>query len=119
MNSINKYDPTDSTWKTVCELEDLVEGVGECALLEGKQIALFRLSGSKEIFALDNFDPFSNANVISRGLTGDIDGQLVVASPVYKQHFNLQTGQCLEDTSVCLTTYTVRIDNNSVQVSLK
>ncbi len=56
----------------------------------------------EEVFALENRDPFSAANVMSRGLIGDISGQLVVASPVYKQHFNLRSGRCLEDESVSL-----------------
>ena len=59
----------------------------------------------EEVFAVENYDPFSNANVMSRGLVGDLQGQIVVASPVYKQHFNLRTGRCLEDESVSLRTW--------------
>jgi len=57
------------------------------------------------VFALENRDPFSEANVISRGIVGDLAGQLVVTSPVYKQHFNLRSGRCLEDESVSLRTW--------------
>jgi len=86
-----------------CELEDIFDGGGVCALIDGRQVALLRVG--EEVFALENLDPFSGANVISRGLTGDLAGQLVVASPVYKQHFNLRTGRCLEDESVSLATW--------------
>jgi len=87
----------------VCELEDIFDGGGVCALIDGEQVALMRVG--EEIFALENRDPFSDANVISRGLVGDLAGQLVVASPVYKQHFNLRSGRCLEDESVGLRTW--------------
>jgi nitrite reductase (NADH) large subunit len=87
----------------VCTLEDILDGAGVCALIDGEQVALMRVG--EEIFALENTDPFSGANVIARGLVGDLGGQLVVASPVYKQHFNLRSGRCLEDESVGLRTW--------------
>lgn len=87
----------------ICALQDILDGGGACALLEGEQVALLRVG--EEVFALENRDPFSGANVIARGLVGDLAGQLVVASPVYKQHFNLRSGRCLEDESVSLRTW--------------
>ena len=84
----------------ICALDEILDGAGVCALIDGEQVALLRVG--EEVFALENRDPFSEANVISRGLTGDLQGQLVVASPVYKQHFNLRTGRCLEDEAVGL-----------------
>jgi NAD(P)H-dependent nitrite reductase small subunit len=87
----------------VCGLTDVLDCAGVCALIDGEQVALMRVGD--EVFALENLDPFSGANVISRGLVGDLSGQLVVASPVYKQHFNLRTGRCLEDEAVSLRTW--------------
>lgn len=87
----------------VCGLDDILDGAGVCALVDGEQVALFRVGD--EVFAVENRDPFSAANVISRGLVGDLGGQLVVASPVYKQHFNLRSGRCLEDEAVSLRTW--------------
>ena len=87
----------------VCGLDDILDGAGVCALVDGEQVALLRVG--EEVFALENRDPFSQANVMARGLTGDLGGQLVVASPVYKQHFNLRNGRCLEDESVSLRTW--------------
>ena len=84
----------------VCALGDVLDGAGVCALVDGEQLALFRVG--EEVFALENHDPWSGANVLARGIVGDLQGQLVVASPVYKQHFNLRTGRCLEDESVGL-----------------
>ena len=105
-------------WQEVCSADDLIDNIGYCALLGDRQVALFRLAGSDEIFAIDNHDPFSGANVLSRGVIGDLKGQLVVASPIYKQHFNLRTGQCLEDGSVSVATYPVRIVNGMLQVGM-
>ena len=104
------------TWTTVCELDALIPDVGVRALLGESQVAVFRLSGGDDVFALDAFDPFSNAPVLSRGIVGDLNGRLVVASPIYKQHFDLRTGKCLEDDAVAVRTYPVRVLDGRVQV---
>jgi nitrite reductase (NADH) large subunit len=98
----------------VCQLEEVFDGGGVCALVDGEQVALLRVG--EEVFALENRDPFSGANVISRGLTGDLSGQLVVASPVYKQHFNLRTGRCLEDEAVTLRSWPCGVLDDRVWV---
>jgi nitrite reductase (NADH) small subunit len=54
--------------------------------------------------------------VLSRGIVGDINGELVVASPVYKQHFSLLTGRCLEDASVSVVVYAARVDGADVLI---
>jgi nitrite reductase (NADH) small subunit len=88
-----------------------------CALVNGEQVAIFRTQND-DVFAMDNFDPFSKANVISRGLLGscDIDGQKVryVASPMYKQRFDLATGKCLDDERVSLRSYPVKVNHGAV-----
>jgi nitrite reductase (NADH) small subunit len=107
-------------WLTVCSVEDLQDGLGVCALVDGQQVAIFYMADTGNtnpgLYAIDNYDPFGKANVLSRGLVGDIKGQPVVASPLYKQHFNLQTGGCLEDDSVSVPVYACRIDNGKVQI---
>ena len=81
----------------VCPLEDIVPSSGVAALVDGEQVAIFRVSNGRlsddSIHAVGNQDPFSRANVLSRGIVGDFKGELVVASPVYKQHFSLLTGR--------------------------
>lgn len=67
-----------------------------------------------ELYALDNHDPFSGANVIGRGIVGDLGGELVVASPIYKQHFRLRDGQCLEDPERRLRHWSVALDGDDV-----
>jgi len=111
----NTHLATSLTAITVCKLSDLQPGVGVGALVNGQQVALFRLRND-DIYAISNYDPFSEANVISRGLVGDLKGFKVVASPIYKQHFDLATGQCLEDASVQLPVYAVQVNGDQVSV---
>jgi nitrite reductase (NADH) small subunit len=103
-------------WIAVCKLSDIVPDTGVCALVNERQVAVFRLHDDS-LYAIDNFDPFSGANVLSRGIVGDLKGEVVVASPVYKQHFNLDTGQCVEEADVCVATYRVRVEGDTVLVS--
>ena len=107
---------TGERWHDVCALEDLVEGTGVCALVGGRQIAVFQVHG--RVYALDNFDPASRANVLSRGLTGDLQGERVVASPIYKHHFALTSGRCIEDPTFSVTAYPTRVVDGRVQVEV-
>ncbi len=107
-----------STWIEVCDIDDLQADSGVCALIKGKQIAIFYLQRRQEVYAIGNFDPFSEANVLSRGMIGDIGGEPMVASPMYKQHFSLRTGVCFEDAGVSVPAYPVRLENGRVAVML-
>jgi assimilatory nitrate reductase catalytic subunit len=102
----------------VCRLEDIVPNAGVCALVGGEQVAFFRL-GDDSVYAVGNHDPFSGANVLSRGIVGDIKGELVVASPVYKQHFSLVSGRCIEDGSVRIPVYAARVEEGFVFVEAR
>jgi assimilatory nitrate reductase catalytic subunit len=104
-------------WTSICELEDVIPGTGVCALVEGRQIAVFRLAG-ETVSALDNFDPASAANVLSRGLIGDLKGERVVASPLYKHHYSLTTGRCLEDTGKSVTVHRARVLDGRIWVKV-
>lgn len=115
MTARQNVDMAMAEWTKVCALDDIVPNSGVCALAGSRQVAVFRLDDGS-LYALSNHDPFSKANVLSRGIVGDIKGEAVVASPVYKQHFSLKSGQCLEDESVKIETYTVRVDNGTVFV---
>lgn len=105
-----------ANWTPVCAIDALIPDVGVRALVGEDQVALFRVSGTGDIFAIDAFDPFSNAPVLSRGIVGDLKGQLVVASPIFKQHFNLETGACLEDEAVTVRTFRTRVVDGRVEV---
>nr|AQT39194.1 NirD [Streptomyces sp.] len=95
-------------WVAVCALDDLTPGRGVAALLpDGGQAALF-VDRAGRAYAIDNRDPFTGAQVLSRGLTGSATGRPFVASPLLKQRFDLATGDCLDDPSVSVPAYRVR-----------
>jgi nitrite reductase (NADH) small subunit len=103
------------TWVDVCGYDDLQPERGAAALVGGQQVALFRLMDGS-VHAVGHHDPFSGANVIARGIVGtrgDID---TVASPVYKQVFDVRTGQCLDDASVRLPSWPVEVRDGRVNV---
>jgi nitrite reductase (NADH) small subunit len=106
-------------WLDACGLAEIPVGCGVAALLRGRQIALVRPGDDEVVFALSNYDPFSEAFVIARGIVGDAAGRLKIASPIYKQSFDLETGACLDDEVVRLPVYPVRVRAGRVEVGLQ
>jgi nitrite reductase (NADH) small subunit len=104
-------------WTDVCAVEDILPGTGVCALVGGRHVAVFRIGGDR-FFAIDNVDPKSGASVLSRGLVGNLGDRLVVASPLYKNHFDLQTGECLELPEQSVRAHAVRADSGRVSVAV-
>ena len=106
-------------WIDVCALDDILPDTGVAALVDGRQIALVRVGDGDraEVYALDNFDPFSHAFVIARGIVGDRQGVPKIASPIFKQSFDLRTGQCLDDPAVRLASFPVRVVEGRVLVA--
>ena len=107
---------SSATWTKACAVEFLIVNRGVAVLLPGgKQAALFRLPGEK-LYAVGNIDPYGRAAVMSRGLVGDRKGEPTVASPLLKQVFSLIDGRCLDDDSVRLPVYEVRVIDGMVEV---
>lgn len=104
------------TWVKVCPINAILPFTGVAALVEGEQIAVFRIGETDECYAISNYDPFSKAYVLSRGLVGDKSGVIKVASPIYKHNFDLKTGQCLDDPQVVLPTWETRVIDGMIQV---
>jgi len=103
-------------WTLVCPLNEIVPDTGVCALLAGAQVAVFRV-GSEDVFAIGNVDPHSGAAVLSRGLVGSIGNRIVVASPLYKQHFDLRSGECIESSTHAVGSYRARVVNGQVWIA--
>lgn len=110
-------DMNELNWVDVCALDDITPNTGVCALIENQQIAIFRVGNEKRVYALSNQDPFSQAFVMSRGIVGDLQGERVVASPIYKQHFSLATGRCLEDKDQKLLVFPSKIVEGRILIS--
>ncbi|MFT7140048.1 MAG: nitrite reductase (NADH) small subunit [Sulfitobacter sp.] len=104
---------------TVCITADLVPHSGVAVKVGEQQLAVFYMPDeSPQIYVMDNYDPIGRANVMSRGILGDIKGELVVAAPLYKQHFRLCTGVCVEDEGVSVAVFKSAIIDDSVVVWL-
>jgi nitrite reductase (NADH) small subunit len=102
-------------WHDVCAVDDLLVDRGACVLVDGRQVALFRL-GDGSLHAISNFDPFANAYVLSRGIVGCRDGRCKVSSPMYRHAFDLATGACLDDPTVRIPVYEARVIAGRVEV---
>lgn len=104
-----------ATWTGVCALDSLVPGRGVAALVAGQQVAIFLVDG--DLYAIGNRDPFSDAYVMSRGIVGTKGGVPKVASPMFKQTFDLRTGVCFEKPEVSIPVWAVRCVDGRVEVS--
>ena len=108
-----------ATYTLVCRLDDIeVEG-GVAGLVGGEALAIIRTHDGN-VYAIGNYDPFSHASVLARGIVGSrstAEGDVpFVASPMHKQAFDLRTGQCLDDADVRVPTYDVRVVDGDVHV---
>ena len=104
-------------WHDACVIDDVAPGKGLAVCVGDQQIAIVRTHGGL-LAAVSNFDPFSKAFVIARGIVGDRAGVPRIASPIYRQSFCLQTGECLEDRKVRLEVFPIRVLGGRIQVAL-
>lgn len=107
-----------TSWYPVCEFDRMIPERGVAALVAGEAVAVFRTHDG-ELFAIGNTDPFSGASVLSRGIVGDRGGTPTVASPIYKQVFDLRTGECFDDPEVSVAVYPVRRRDGTVEVGAR
>ena len=108
-------------WVRACSLGELEPGRGVGVLAGGRQAALFLLPGAQgepaaRLRAIDNRDPVSGANVLSRGLIGSAGGVDYVASPMHKHRFDLATGRCLDGVSPGVRVWPVRVWGRTVEL---
>lgn len=109
-----------TTWTDVCTLDTLTPERGAAALVGGQQVALFRLSDDR-VLAVQQRDPFSGANVVSRGIVGSVGDVPAVTSPMHKQVWALETGACLDAAGKepqDLRTYPTQVHDGVVRVAL-
>jgi nitrite reductase (NADH) small subunit len=108
--------PTAATWTTVCRCDDLQAERGVAALIGRAQVAVFRTFGGT-LHAIGNQDPFTGAFVLARGIVGSRGEIPTVASPLHKEVFDLRTGECLDDETVIVPVYDVRVRDGLVEVA--
>lgn len=103
-------------WTASCPLNTLVPGLGVRVLLDNHDHAALFMLDDGNLRAIGNIDPFNGASVLNRGIIGDHGGECMVASPLKKQAFSLDTGKCLDDPSVSVQTYDVRVVDGVVEI---
>ena len=118
--STNDAGPTD-----VCAQDSVGPDRGVAVLVGGEPVALFRLAPvnglPEEWFAVDHIDPKTGAPVMARGLVGSamVDGTPVstIASPLYKQRYDLRTGRGIDGEVTALRTWDVEVIDGRITIS--
>jgi len=105
-------------WQPVCRVEQLEVERGATALVHGQAMAIFRMADDR-VFALGNHDPFDKTSVIAKGIVGVRDGVPFVASPSHRHAFDLRSGRCLDEASVSVPAYDVKVVSGVVEVGLR
>lgn len=104
-------------WIAVCKENDLIPNSGVAALVNGEQIAVFYIpQATPSFYAIGNYDPIGKANVLSRGLICSFGEDIYVASPLYKEHYNLVTGECLEQPDYKVSSWQCELRDGSLFV---
>jgi nitrite reductase (NADH) small subunit len=103
-------------WTAVCPYTRLEPERGVAALVNGAQVAIFRTHDG-ELFAIGHRDPICGAHVMARGIVGSRGDALTVASPMYKQVYDLRTGECLDVPGVRVPVYPVRLAAGMVEIA--
>ena len=102
----------------ICSVDDILPDTGVAARVGDRHVAVFRI-GRERFHAIDNIDPRSGASVLARGLVGSFGDRIVVASPLYKNHFDLATGECLEAPEQSVRAHAVQVQDGRVLVALR
>jgi len=105
----------DDVWTPICEVGRLPVERGVTALVRGHAVAVF-LVPDGSVYAVGNHDPLSRATVLGRGIVGSRDDVPFVASPSSRRAFDLRTGACLDDATLSVPAYAVRVVDGVVQV---
>ena len=98
---------SEAAWHRVCPATTIPNETGVAARFGRRQLAIFRVD--EAVYAVDNVDPVTRAGVMARGLIGDRAGVLKVASPIYKESYALETGECLDSSGPRLETFAARV----------
>ena len=110
---------SETKWMQVGNREDLIAESGIAVWTPDGPVAIFYLPDEKPaLYAISHYCPLGRANVLARGIVGDLKGELVVASPLYKQHYSLTTGQCQEDDAIKVPVYDVRLNGETLELAM-
>ena len=108
---------TASGWHRVCAIDELEPSWGEAALVGGRQVALFRTKHD-QVMAVSQQDPATLANVMARGITGSRGSRPTIASPLHKEVYDLETGECFTNPDLRLPTFSTRLVDGYLEVAV-
>lgn len=103
-------------WVRVCTENDLELNWGEVALIDSHQYAVVKTKHG--IYAFDHQDPNSGSLVMARGIIGEKDSHSTVASPLYKEVYDLSTGTCVSGAEYSLPVYPVQVRDGDVYLNV-
>ncbi|WP_411375929.1 nitrite reductase small subunit NirD [Arthrobacter sp. MPF02] len=114
---LGALDTAAAGWHRVCPVDDLELSWGEAALVAGRQVALFR-TGPHEVFAVAHEDPATGAHVMARGILGSKGSRPTIASPLHKEVYDLETGECFSTPGLRIQAFGTRVVDGFVEVEL-
>ncbi|MGA0566292.1 nitrite reductase small subunit NirD [Rathayibacter sp. KR2-224] len=114
---VGLVETANPTWQRACLIDDLEPAWGEAALIGSHQIALFRLSPD-EVYAVSHQDPRTGSHVMARGIVGSKGDRATIASPLHKEVYDLETGECFTDPSLFLRPFRARVVDGFVEVEV-
>jgi nitrite reductase (NADH) small subunit len=108
----------DTTWYKAGSIADVPANGGACAMVKGKQIAIFNFTRRNEWFATDNLCPHKKQMILSRGMIGDMSGEPKVACPFHKKTFSLKDGHCMSGDDYTIKTYPIKVEDGLIFIGL-
>ncbi|WP_342762820.1 nitrite reductase small subunit NirD [Dermabacter hominis] len=110
-----------SNWQSICKVTDIDPNLPEAALFGTEQVAVVR-AWDERIYVVSNVDPRTQQGVMSRGIVGDRDVEgarrATLASPIYKEVYDLETGKCYANDAYTLPVYASRVSDGVIEVDL-
>ena len=108
---------TQEAWVDLGPVDDFPIQTGTPVLYGGVQLAVFRYA-ENEWYSTQNMSPKRRAFVLAEGLLGSADGVPKIACPLHKNQYALTTGECLDDPSLQIMTFDVRVIDGRVEAFL-
>lgn len=107
-----------TTWVKAGHISDFPEDGGSSILYKDQQIAIFNFSTINKWFATQNLCPHKKQMILARGIIGTEKDTPKVACPYHKKTFSLETGENLNGCEDSITTFPIKIEDDSVFVGL-
>jgi nitrite reductase (NADH) small subunit len=96
---------------SIAKFDELESGKGKIIKLNGKEIALFKVSD--KIFAIDN-ECKHQGGPLGEGICNEG----IVTCPWHQWRYDLKTGLCPENPQIKVKTYEVSVDGNDINIDI-